>query len=141
MLQFDIGALQEGIAALRGPDQNAAAAQRQFDVASRFACHAALTAAAHYPGVLDRELATRLEKLFTQGLKALDETQAPAELMRNVSARFDKLKPLIRQARRNDSVSKLRTRPLLACDWPALDGRRYLGGTMGRDEIYGDAGR
>ena len=26
-------------------------------------------------------------------------------------------------------------------DWPILDGGRYLGGTLRREEIYGDAGR
>ena len=30
---------------------------------------------------------------------------------------------------------------VLATEWPALDGGRYLGGTLRREDLYGDDGR
>ncbi len=41
----------------------------------------------------------------------------------------------------SSAVLSTKREKLSPLDWPALDGGQYLGGTLCREEIYGDDGR
>jgi len=141
MLRADIQDLERALMALRrsGPDR--AQAQRRFHDSSRLVCHSALSAGKNYPSLFGPEVAAELEKLFIEGMHALDKAGARQELKRNVSIRYEKLRPFIERAKRDAAVAGPGTEACFASEWPVLDGGRYLGGTLGREEIYGDDGR
>lgn len=142
-LTSDIRTLVDALAALEAAEPSPAEAQRRFYASSRFVCHSVLTAAHSYPGFFDPDVAAELEKLFTKGMHALDKAGAREELRRNVSIRYEKLKPFIERAKRVPDMTTAGSvaEGCLACEWPVLDGGRYLGGTLGREDIYDDHGR
>ncbi len=99
-LRSDIRGLENAFRALGESNPGAKQAQRKFCAQTRIVCHAALTAAKYYPGVLDANLAATLDRLFKDGLAELAKNGAEAQLKKNVADRYNKLRPYIEQIRR-----------------------------------------